>query len=208
MIKPSRGVAVPNRTMIIALDGPSGVGKTSVISHVCNLLESCGYSCGVVANNEVALLQVAIRNYAHDISLRYPLALLTAAARGVIRVKSEGAIVLSDRGVLSTLVFQGFAGIPLEYLYAVNLPFIDDTVFVLLELPEDILRARREGRDRGERDWFKRTLSIEEEIARYRDAAAFLGDKGHQVIIVSMIGSISEAARSIADAVEHRLGPI
>ena len=194
-----------DQTIIIALDGPSGVGKTSLINQLRGLFKSRGYCCDAVANNEVALLQSAIRAYASDASLRYPLALLTAAARGVIRAKSEGPIILCDRGVLSTLVLQGFSGVPMDYLYAVNLPLIDDTVFVLLELPEDILRARREGRNRVDDDWFKRNLSINEEITRYRDAVAFLASRGHKVHTVSVMGSVTEAADTILNAVIKEL---
>ena len=183
---------------IIAIDGPSGIGKSSVLPLVQRCFERFGQDVRIAVNNDVASLGASIRQFANDPELRYPLALTTAAARAFIAVTAQSCLTICDRGLLSTLVFQGASGIPHEYLYALNEPFLDSTTLVLLELPVEQLALRRAARSTVTTDWFKQNVSAEEECRLYASAADFVVGKGRCVIRVTALGTAKDTAEAIA----------
>lgn len=125
------------RGIFITFEGGEGSGKTTVIEHVKAALENDGYK--VITTREPGGVKIAeqIRNVILDKSnvkmdARCE-ALLFAAARRqhliekVIPAIEEGTIVLCDRFVDSSLVYQGLGrSIGVDEVYQLNLFAIED----------------------------------------------------------------------------------
>lgn len=164
---------------IVALEGPSGIGKSTLLHLISDHLIRDGIRFEQCSNNDSGRWSTVIRELASAPNRPLTLALATAAARGELR---EGALrpQLCDRFVISTLVYQHFAGLPLEYLYATNRPLLAASVTFVLRLDAEALLARRSSRARKP-DWFKERLGVGEEIELYDQAAALLTANGHDV---------------------------
>jgi dTMP kinase len=167
---------------IVALEGPSGVGKTTLLREISKRLAQADVPVDLASNNDSGRWGPLIRDLANHSDRPLTLALATAAARAELRETARRPL-LCDRYVLSTLVYQRFAGVPLDYLYAANRPLLAGSVTIALRLEADKLAERR--RDRARKfDWFKDRLDIGREIDLYDEASKLLAKKGHDVRVV------------------------
>jgi dTMP kinase len=123
--------------IFITLEGGDGSGKTTMIQRLAKYIEEEGYP--VVTTREPGGIEISekirsiILDPAHTSMDARTEALLYAAARRqhlVEKVKpaiEQGAIVLCDRFVDSSLVYQGFArGIGIEEVASINRFAVDD----------------------------------------------------------------------------------
>lgn len=123
--------------IFISFEGGEGSGKTTIAKMVKDTLEKEGYH--VVLSREPGGVEIAehIRDIIHDV--RYTNmdprteALLYAASRRqhlvekIIPALEKGAIIICDRFVDSSMVYQGIArGIGIEKVYEMNLFATDD----------------------------------------------------------------------------------
>ncbi|KAF6625950.1 dTMP kinase [Paenibacillus sp. EKM208P] len=123
--------------IFITLEGGDGSGKTTMIQRLAKFMEEEGYP--VITTREPGGIEISekirsiILDPAHTGMDARTEALLYAAARRqhlVEKVKpaiEQGAIVLCDRFVDSSLVYQGFArGIGIEEVASINRFAVDD----------------------------------------------------------------------------------
>lgn len=123
----------------ITFEGPEGAGKTTVIAQVYNRLKEEGRN--VVLTREPGGIRISekireiILDNDHQEMDAKTEALLYAAARRqhlvekVIPALNEGAIVLCDRFIDSSLAYQGFArGLGIDEVYSINQFAIGDTM--------------------------------------------------------------------------------
>ncbi|MDQ0050813.1 dTMP kinase [Paenibacillus polymyxa] len=123
--------------IFITLEGGDGSGKTTMIQRLAKFMEEEGYP--VITTREPGGIEISekirsiILDPAHTSMDARTEALLYAAARRqhlVEKVKpaiEQGAIVLCDRFVDSSLVYQGFArGIGIEEVASINRFAVDD----------------------------------------------------------------------------------
>lgn len=181
---------------IVALEGPSGVGKSTLLDLISDRLIREAIVFEQCSNNDSGRWRSVIRDLAGAPDRPLTLALATAAARAELR---EGALRprLCDRFVVSTLVYQRFAGLPLDYLYAANGPLLAASVTFVLRVDAEALLVRRRRR-RRKPDWFKDQLGIGEEIELYDQAAAFLTAHGHDVRLVDASADETTLAEQLA----------
>ncbi|MCC8978563.1 dTMP kinase [Bradyrhizobium acaciae] len=184
---------------IIALEGPSGIGKTTLLRATAERLTRAAIPVEMASNNDSGRWHPVIRDLAAHPDRALTLALATAAARAELR---EGARrpLLCDRYVLSTLVYQRFAGLPIDYLYSINRPLLSASVTIVLRLGADELTERRRGRPRKS-DFFKDRLDINREIELYDEGSALLEQNGHHVSVVDA----SADENTIADRLSAEL---
>ncbi|MCS3929007.1 dTMP kinase [Bradyrhizobium elkanii] len=189
----SQGVA---RFPIVALEGPSGIGKSTLLDLISDNLVRAGVSFDLCRNNDSGRWSSVIRDLARVSDRPLTLALAAAAARAELR---EGAqqFQLCDRFVASTLVYQRFAGLPVNYLYEVNRPLLTGSVTFILRLEAEALEARRRSRP-GKSDWFKDRLRLSEEIELYDEATTFLRGNGHDVRVVDASPDETTLSRQLA----------
>lgn len=167
---------------IVSLEGPSGVGKSTLLRSIADRLGRGLIPVDLGSNNDSGRWGTVIRELAASPDRPLTLALATAAARAELREAARRPL-LCDRYVLSTLVYQRFAGISIDYLYAVNCPLLDGAVTVALRLDADELTERRRSRP-AKSDWFKDQLDVGREIELYDEASEYLVRQGHDVRVV------------------------
>lgn len=188
---------VPTRS-ILALDGPSGVGKSTLLPEVARNLAEAGVPTTLSANNDVALFRDAIRSLASDNRAPIALCLATAAARAHLVESHAGAPLVCDRFVQSSLVYQVFGGVDRDYAWQINAPLARRAVHVSLDIAIPELQRRRAQRVDQRTDWFKATLPLEAEVRLYREAAETLESRGCILCRVDASAPVDVAAREIA----------
>ena len=146
--------------LFIVMEGPDGSGKTTQINLLKEYLEEAGYEClitrepgGTVIGEEVRQL---ILNPEHKEMSPVTEMLLYAAARAQLvhevigPALEEGKIVISDRFVDSSIVYQGIARkLGISTVSAVNAPGIgiyrpDGIFFIDLSEAEGLRRKKEQ----------------------------------------------------------------
>ena len=145
--------------LFIVMEGPDGSGKTTQINLLKEYLEEAGYEClitrepgGTVIGEEVRQL---ILNPEHKEMSPVTEMLLYAASRAQLVHEvigpelEEGKIVISDRFVDSSIVYQGIARkLGISTVSAVNAPGIGiyrpDGIFFIDLSEEEGLRRKKE----------------------------------------------------------------
>lgn len=200
-LAPLAGAAATWRPLV-ALEGPSGSGKSTLLPLVSERLLARSIIHTLIANNAVEPWAPLIRNLANEEGRPLSLAYATAAARAQIRETTlDGMLVVSDRFVLSTLVYQVYAGIDLDTVYAINEPLLFKTTTIILEVDELTLEARRHARLAAGSDRFKRLMSISEELRLYSEAAKALETRRHKVVRISADIAPDILAEQIAELI-------
>ena len=146
--------------LFIVMEGPDGSGKTTLINLLKEYLEEAGYEClitrepgGTVIGEEVRQL---ILNPEHKEMSPVTEMLLYAASRAQLvhevigPALEEGKIVISDRFVDSSIVYQGIARkLGISTVSAVNAPGIgiyrpDGIFFIDLSEAEGLRRKKEQ----------------------------------------------------------------
>lgn len=146
--------------LFIVMEGPDGSGKTTQINLLKEYLEEAGYEClitrepgGTVIGEEVRQL---ILNPKHKEMSPVTEMLLYAASRAQLvhevigPALEEGKIVISDRFVDSSIVYQGIArNLGISTVSAVNAPGIgiyrpDGIFFIDLSEAEGLRRKKEQ----------------------------------------------------------------
>lgn len=137
----------------IVFEGPDGVGKSTIIREVANILSQEGFKVAVTYEPSDSEIGKLIRDWLLKTKVEPPhvYALLFTADRyihvyqKVMPLLRSGNIVLQERYIESTIVYQHAMGLPLEWLEILNryLPN-PDLVIVLDAEPEEILKRLKE----------------------------------------------------------------
>lgn len=188
------------RRTIVAFDGPSGIGKSSLLPGVISLLAARGQQYQLFSNVESSSLNTLIRELASSAKPGLALSLALSAARADLIERHRGSLLL-DRFVLSSLVYQPLSGVDQDFVYASNAPLLDGVTTVALEVNPAELAKRRRSRGLTRSDFFKDRLDAETEISLFADGAEFLRSRGHIVITLDAGGTIEETALNAADLV-------
>ncbi len=181
------------RGYFFVLEGPDGSGKSTQIELLKQYLEEAGYECIVTREPGGTVIGEKIRdiilNPDHKEMSDVTEMLLYAASRAqlmhdvVAPAIESGKIVLSDRFVDSSIVYQGIArGLGIENVAAVNAPGIGsyrpDRILYLDISEEEGLRRKKEQKklDRMEQEGiafhhmvsegYRRVLSGREDVVR------------------------------------------
>jgi thymidylate kinase len=190
-------VGDPSWPILIAVEGPSGCGKSTLLRALESKLAEHSTSFRMASNNDAGLWGGLIRSLATRPHSRMALALATAGARADLREAADKPI-LCDRYALSTFVYQRFAGLSFEYLYAVNQPLLNRSVTFALIAAPDLLAERRTEQQPVRRDWFKQELDIPSEIQLYEEAVHELTERGHDIRRVDASDEVDALARKLA----------
>ncbi len=185
----------------VVIEGANGTGKTSLIGELKPNLERNHIKYCLTKEPTTSELGSLIRKNQNDYKGEL-LAMLVAANRyehlqKIIEPKIlEGFLVISDRYVPSSLVYQTMDGVPLERIMELNRNIlIPDLIILLTVNPEELSMriSQREDITRFEIEDVKRF-----EIAKYEEAYTYLVNAGYKTCkIDSSKMSVSELAEIV-----------
>lgn len=197
----------PGRGLFVTFDGPNGVGKSSVITRVASSLRRYGFPVTRTREPTASPLGRLVR----AAESRYPgtvLACLVAADRYfhverlVLPALNEGNIVLSDRYVESSLVLQCFDGVTRDFVWALNSNVLRPDLSIIITATPSTIEGRLAGRSRYSR--FERSMTRDQEVQSYGQAAGFLQQAGFNVLVVENDGT--PLAEIVAKVTQQILG--
>ena len=204
--------------LFVTFEGGDGSGKTTQLHHVAAYLRELGYQ--VVETREPGGTEFAEQVRRLVLDAKLPLnnntqALLFAAARSehvekVLRPAVEqGKIVLCDRYIDSTLVYQGYGADAapeyLEQLYKLN-GFATENFWPQLTIflqgkPEELLARRQE---RGIIDRFEEK-GLEFQNKLYQGFLALAEKYPERIKSVSALGSEEEVKLAVLEKIQEAL---
>jgi dTMP kinase len=197
----------------ITVDGPGGVGKSTVAAALAAHLTAAGMLVRLTAEPSAGPVGVFTRSVADQFA-GHALACLVAADRydhlaSEIRpALAGGAIVVCDRYLASSLVLQRIDQVPADFILAVNAGIQLPDLAVILTAAPEVVRDRLQAR--GARHRFERDpANPAREVSLYREAAAILTGMGVLVQVIDT-GAMTQHAIvcRIADAVASRTGNV
>lgn len=131
----------------VAIDGPNGVGKSTLIAAVKNKMEDIGYTVYTTKEPTDTKLGGFIRKFAENHSGR-SLACLVAADRyehlsnEIIHELKKGALVITDRYVLSSLILQEMDGVSNTFILNLNSDIVKPDLQLAVFANEEVLQKR------------------------------------------------------------------
>ena len=191
--------------MFVAVEGPNGVGKSTIVACLARELRAAGLTLTTTREPTDSPLGRAVRSMEGEMSSR-ALALACAADRHyhlhaeVLPTLARGEWVLSDRYLASSLVLQRLDGLPVEEIFEINRGVRPSDVLVYLEADAATLRARL--LERGALSRLERTGGPEVELSYYRDAHDLLAGQGWRQL---RIDATSEDAGRLAARLAREL---
>jgi dTMP kinase len=154
----------PYSGKFIAIDGPNGVGKSTIIKAVENKLLLHGADVFVTKEPTDTDLGIFLRKFAEERD-GLGLACLVAADRyehlknEIIPMLEQSKIVITDRYVLSSLILQGMDGVDSKFIMDINNKIIKPDLQVVLSANEKVIQSRlgeRKNLTRFEKDYHSR----------------------------------------------------
>lgn len=192
--------------MFITLEGPSGVGKTTVISAVLEKLSDLDFNVLLTKEPTKSDLGDFLKNSEESYRGKC-LACIAAADRyfhleqEVLPTLSEGKLVISDRYVESSLVLQRLDGCTLEFIWNLHSQILIPDLSVILVAKPLILSQRLASR-KSKLSRFERTETREKELRFYREAGRFLSQRGFNVLVLK---NESASADKVADRIVGKI---
>lgn len=176
-----------SKGLFITIDGPNGVGKSSVVEQLYEMFAKLGQKTYLTKEPTLSPLGSFIRKAEEKYNGK-TLAYLVAADREYhIEFEIKPAIrrsevVISDRYICSSLALQGLDGLDSDFIWNLNRDFLVPDLTVVLMAKEDELHQRLQSRNRFSR--FERTKSRLDEINYFKDGAKYLHEHGYKVVII------------------------
>lgn len=174
--------------MFVVLEGPNGVGKTTVAQAAAELLRARGASEIVVTREPSGSpLGRLIRGMEHELvgeALCHACAAdrLHHYATEIAPVRAGGGWILCDRYVPSSLVLQRLDGLDLDRIWTLNEAAAPPDLTIYLADDPATLQARLANRDQLSR--LEEAGGPARELELYRDARQYLDSKGWRSVEV------------------------
>ncbi len=174
--------------LLVTIDGPGGVGKTTTIGHLAAILTHAGLPVHRTAQPSTGPIGALVRDLVPTAG-GAALACLFAADRyhqldtEIRPRRAAGQIVLCDRYLASGLVVQRADGLDLAFLAGVNAHADRPDLAVILTADPDTIARRLAAR--GARNRYQGSPALAAaEIAHYREAVAHLERLGVSVLCI------------------------
>ncbi|GAA2234373.1 hypothetical protein GCM10010413_37110 [Promicromonospora sukumoe] len=188
--------------VFVAVDGPSGVGKSTLTRALTIRLADDGHTVHRTAepsDGPIGSLARTLTNTADGLTLA---CLYTADRHHHLAHEIEprlatGTIVITDRYIASGLVMQRLDHVDPDYLRALNEPVRVPDLLLALTADEDVIRRRLTRRGTHNRYQDQRASS-QSEAAYHREAAQHLGGRGALVHTINTTNLTTDAVAALA----------
>jgi dTMP kinase len=173
------------RGLFVTVDGPNGVGKSTVVRGVASQLQELGSIVLETSEPTKSHLGQLVRQLEAEYHGRVYACLIAADRyhhldQEVLPALREGKIVLSARYVASSLALQRLDNVDLPFIWALNSQIYTPDLSVILTAPVDVLQHRLDQRPSLSR--FEQTALRSAELSYYFDAIAFLSMHGFNTL--------------------------
>ncbi|MFD7658893.1 dTMP kinase [Actinosynnema sp. NPDC059797] len=190
---------------LVSVDGPGGVGKSSTVARVMDLLVATGLAVHATTQPSRTPLGELIRHGTH-LYRGVALARLCAGDRAhqhtteILPALEAGAIVITDRYLPSSLVLQGLDGLSMDTVWTVNDGVHRPDLAVILTADPDVIARRLHSR--GTHSRFEQAPdSSRHEVAGYHKSIDYLRERGWPVITF-------DVTTATVDTVAHTLAAL
>lgn len=197
--------------LFVTIDGPSGVGKTTTITHLAQLLKADNTAVHLTAEPSHGPIGRLARDLTDTVT-GPALACLYAADRyhhlqTEIRPHLDvGHLVLCDRYVPSALVMQRLDGLELGFLWNLNSFADTPNLSIILTADPDVIAARLAARGTHNR-LQRQTDSTTSEVRFFREAHKHLNQAGYRIVGIDTGEQPPRAAAvQIRQAIRRHLG--
>ena len=198
----------------IVLEGPDGCGKSTQAGILRERLLGAGREVEVVRDPGGTPIGEAIREILlnpeyEKMSVRTELLLYMASRAQLLSERIEpaleaGRVVLSDRYLTSTIVYQGLAGglgvEQINRVYEASCGMTRPDLVVILDVPLEVGRGRL---DRGLDRMEGKGSEFHEKVRRGYLAAADSSPEKH--VVIDATGSVESVSEAVWKVVEHVL---
>lgn len=175
---------ISDKGLFITVDGPNAVGKGTFID---KLLKALKVNQKIYATKEPTLTRLGKFTKTNEGELSgMPYAYLIAADR-CFHIESEilpyltrGYIVISDRYIESSFVYQKYDGISYDEIWNLNKNFLIPNLSILLLANETIISKRLS--ERTEFSDYEKKMRRSDELELYINAKQFLSSKGYNYL--------------------------
>ncbi|QMU70290.1 dTMP kinase [Streptacidiphilus sp. P02-A3a] len=190
--------------LFVTIDGPGGVGKSTVLEHVRQGFVRDGIP--VHATTEPSHTRLGdLARHGTETFRGMALACLVAADRyhhletEITPAVERGAVVLCDRYIGSSLVLQRLDGVSLDTVRAMNRDALRPDLSVILNADPDVIRERLAAR--GTHSRFEKTPeSVEKEPGLFAEAATFLSEVGFRTLVLDCTSRSPEQIAGLISA--------
>jgi len=165
--------------LFVTFDGPSGSGKSTLLVAVQQALNDFNHRT-LLTKEPTPRFQPSNEDKFNGQKL-FNLLLQDRQIhleQDVCPALDQGQIVLCDRYIASSLVYQRIDGLSLDFIWSKNCQFLVPDLSILVYASDATLQnrlAQRQGLTR-----FERPENRRDELAFYLEAAEFLQNQGHQ----------------------------
>jgi dTMP kinase len=194
-----------NAGKFICIDGANGVGKSTLVKELSNLLLNASIDVLVTKEPTASNLGQFIRNEQGNIKGK-ALACLVAADRydhidKVINPNlGNGKIVISDRYLPSSLVYQAIDGVEPVFIWSLNENIVFPDLFVFVSASPEIIVKRLNARNNLTR--FEDSNTLQLELSLYKSVFNSLKSQGFNVLEIQNDNiSVQENAKTICESV-------
>jgi len=203
---------VADDSFFVVIEGIDGAGKSSIARALNNILrQTLGEKVLLTEepHNE-SLMGVEIRSALRRQRELGPVELAQAFAlnrsnhlKTVIEchLQRDNAVVICDRYLLSSLVYQTRENITMEDVYQINRWARMPDLTIVLQVSAHVAYQRMDERSRNARELFENDLPTR--LKKYRAGIALLQAKGHNIIEIDGNGEILDVFDSVVEAVKR-----
>jgi dTMP kinase len=190
--------------ILVAFDGPNGVGKSTLIERVKSELIYCGHEVLITKEPTATEIGDFTRRVAEHLDGE-SLACLVAADRyqhikeTIIPQLELGKIVISDRYILSSLILQCMDGVDMEFVFAINNNILIPDIQIAVNADAAVLQQRLSERNGLTR--FERGQRSSEESCRMLLGISALRKRNVSVLDVDNTGDIADSVSIIANRI-------
>ena len=170
--------------LFITIEGPNGVGKSTFINKLQSKLnnEYNAYSTKEPSNTPYGNYVKNNEGNLHGLAYAYLICSdrCNHIENEIIPHLKQVDIVLCDRYIESSLVYQQFDGVAIDKIWQLNQDFLIPDISILLLADIDIIEKRLA--ERTSLSDFEKRMSRKEEVYAYKNAQAFLSEKGFNCV--------------------------